>query len=87
MDQSSDFERQELVLTYTGDDVDSVGDIAYTVDSVGGFGRSGVTLGENGSLTHKSESDPTNLKVSEDTDFLVTVEWAGKKETFTLTKE
>jgi hypothetical protein len=87
VNQSSDFERQELVLRFKGEDVESVGEIAYTVDSRGGFGRTGATLEENGTLKDSSEAGPNNAKVSEDTEFVVTVEWNDTKETFTLSKE
>jgi hypothetical protein len=87
VNQSSDFEKQDFLLKYKGEDVDSVGEIAYKVESVGGFGRSGVTLEENGSIRHVDEANPTNAKVTEHTKVKVTVEWNGNTETFKLQKQ
>jgi major membrane immunogen (membrane-anchored lipoprotein) len=44
--QNSDtFENQDFVLKYKGEDVDSVREITYDVDSIGsGFGREGESL-------------------------------------------
>ncbi|MEH7484463.1 hypothetical protein V7157_26005 [Neobacillus drentensis] len=84
---SDDYETQELVLKYKGEDVNSVGEIKYSVDSVGGFGRSGATLDENGTLRDKDEANPTNAKVTENTEVEVTVEWNENKETFKLSKQ
>ncbi|WP_223701725.1 hypothetical protein [Sutcliffiella deserti] len=84
---SSDFEKQELILRYKGEDVDSVGEITYTVNSKGSFGGTRDKLQENGSLRDYKEADPTNAKISEDTEVEVTVEWNGNTETFKLTKK
>ncbi|MBT2642826.1 hypothetical protein J7I80_11355 [Bacillus sp. ISL-41] len=84
---SDDYETQEFVLEYKGDDVSSVGEITYSVDSVGSFGRGGVTLEENGTLRDRDEANPTNAKVNEDTQVEVTVEWNGSVETFKLSKK
>ncbi|MFD1019582.1 hypothetical protein [Thalassobacillus hwangdonensis] len=83
---SNDYETQNLTLEYTGDDVSSVGEITYNVESVGGFGESGVTLGENGKITGGSKANPTNAKVSEHTEVEISVEWNGNTETFELNK-
>lgn len=82
--QSNDFEKQEFLLKYQGEDVNSVGEISYTVKSMGSFGRTGALLEENGSLKDYSEADPTNAKVNENTEVQVTVEWNDKTETFKL---
>ncbi|MCR8848509.1 hypothetical protein NQ095_08855 [Rossellomorea sp. SC111] len=87
VNQSSDFEKQDFVLKYKGDDVDSVGDVAYTVKGVGEYGRKGEILEENGVIRHSSESNPTNAKMSEDTKVEVTVKWDDQVETFTLAKD
>ncbi len=87
VNQSSDFEKQDFVLEYKGEDIDSVGEIAYTVEGVGGFGRTGVTLEENGVIRDSEEASPTNAKMSEDTKVEVTVEWNDQEETFTLLKD
>jgi hypothetical protein len=82
--QSSGFEKQNFVLKYKGDEVNSVGEITYRVESAGGFGQSGVKLEENGSLRHIDEADPTNAKVTENTKVKVSVEWNGNTETIEL---
>jgi hypothetical protein len=84
---SDDYETQEFVLEYKGADVNSVGEITYSVDSVGSFGRGGATLEENGTLRDRDEANPTNAKVNEDTPVEVTVEWNGNVETFKLSKK
>lgn len=61
--------------------------MAYDVEEVGEFGRTGVTLEENGVIRDSSESNPTNAKMSEDTEVKVTVKWDGQEETFTLAKD
>lgn len=87
VNQSSDFEKQDFVLKYRGEDVDSVGDVAYTVEAdIREYGRTGVTLEENGTIRDSSESNPTNAKMSEDTEVKVTVKWDDQEETFTLEK-
>ncbi|WP_200411910.1 hypothetical protein [Virgibacillus salexigens] len=80
-----DYEIQDFVLKYKGSDVNSVGEITYSVDSgVGSFGRSGATLEENGTLTDSNEANPTNAKVSENAEVEVTLEWNDDTETFKL---
>ncbi|UTE76635.1 hypothetical protein [Rossellomorea sp. KS-H15a] len=87
VNQSSDFEKQDFVLKYVGDDVDSVGDIGYTVEEDHGeFGRAGVTLEENGVIRDSREANPTNVKMNEDSEIEVTVKWDDQEETFTLEK-
>jgi Prokaryotic membrane lipoprotein lipid attachment site len=88
VNQSSDFEKKDFVLKYKGEDVDSVGDVAYTVEEgIREYGRTGVTLDGNGVLRDSSESNPTNDKMSEDAEVEVTVKWNDQEETFTLTKD
>lgn len=84
---SDDYETQELVLKYKGEDVNSVGEIKYSVDSVGGFGKTGSALDENGTLRDSNEANPTNAKITENTVVEVTVEWNTSKETFKLSKQ
>lgn len=84
---SDDYQTQELVLKYNGEDVNSVGEIKYSVDSVGSFGKSGTTLDEHGTLRDRDEANPTNAKVTENTVVEVTVEWNENKETFKLSKQ
>jgi hypothetical protein len=87
--QNSDtFENQDFVLKYKGEDVDSVGEVTYDVDSIGsGFGREGESLEENGSIRDSRESRATNAEIPEDAKVEVTVEWNGNTETFTLTQQ
>ncbi|WP_409251663.1 hypothetical protein V1502_16200 [Bacillus sp. SCS-153A] len=87
--QNSDtFENQDFVLEYKGDEVDSVGKIAYNVDSIGGgFGREGESLDENGSIRDGRESRASTGEIPEDAEVEVTVEWNGQTETFTLNRE
>ncbi|EDL66648.1 hypothetical protein [Bacillus sp. SG-1] len=87
--QNSDtFERQDFLLKYKGDEVESVGEIAYSVDSIGsGFGREGESLAGNGTIRDTTESRTRNAEIPEDTEIEVTVEWNDVSETFTLTKE
>jgi hypothetical protein len=81
---SDDYETQDFVLEYKGDDVNSVGEISYSVVSVGSFSRSGATLEENGTLIDSDKANPTNAKVTENTEVEVTVEWNGNTEKFKL---
>ncbi|MBH9968976.1 hypothetical protein [[Bacillus] enclensis] len=85
--QNSDtFKKEHFVLKYKGEDIDSVGDVAYEVDSIsGGFGREGEPLGENGSISQSRESR-ADANIPEDAEIEVTVEWNGDTETFTLTR-
>ena len=83
---SDDYETQELILKYKGDDVNDVGPIAYNVDSVGSFGRGGVELKENSTIIDSNTANPTNAKVSEHTEVEVTVEWNDNTETLKLSK-
>jgi len=83
---SDDFEKQEFILKYKGQDIESVGEITYNVDTnAGGFGYSGKTLGENGTILDSDESNPTNAKISENSEVKVTVKWNGNTETLILT--
>ncbi|MBH0229149.1 hypothetical protein [Halobacillus yeomjeoni] len=84
---SNDYETQDFVLEYKGSDISSVGEITYYVDTVGGFGGSGATLEDNGTLQASDEANPTNAKVSEHTEVEVRVEWNDNTETFKLTKK
>lgn len=87
MQDSFDYETQELVLEYKSNDVNSVGEINYLVDSVGSFGEGDVTLEEDGTIRNKSEANPTNAQVNENTEVEVTVEWNGNTETFKLSRQ
>ncbi|MFL8938615.1 hypothetical protein ACKA06_17645 [Rossellomorea oryzaecorticis] len=84
VNQSSDFEKQDFVLKYTGDDADSVGNVEYAVESIDGFGRTGATLDKNGIIKDGNETDPSGRNISEDTEVTVTVMWDGQSETFDL---
>ncbi|WP_053218296.1 hypothetical protein [Virgibacillus senegalensis] len=84
---SDDYQTQDFRLVYKGSDVDAVGEVSYLVESMGSFGRSGVLLEENGTLTDSDEANPTNAKVTEYTEVEVTVEWNDNVETFVLSKQ
>jgi major membrane immunogen (membrane-anchored lipoprotein) len=84
VNQSSDFEKQDFVLKYTGDEVESVEDVEYAVESIDGFGRTGATLDKNGIIRDGNETDPSGRKISDDTEVTVTVMWDGQSETFDL---
>ncbi|WP_047984369.1 hypothetical protein [Ornithinibacillus californiensis] len=82
---SNDFEDQDFKLQYKGQDVSSVGEITFTVDTnAGGFSRSGDTLNENGFIQTSKQANPTNAKIIENAEIEVTVEWNGSKESFIL---
>ncbi|WP_216831414.1 hypothetical protein [Alkalihalobacterium elongatum] len=85
---SNDYEDQEFELLYKGNDVHSVGDITFDVETnAGGFGGVGYTLSENGVLRSNSNANPTNAKITEDSAVEVTVEWNGNVETITLSND
>ncbi|MCF6409119.1 hypothetical protein [Pseudalkalibacillus salsuginis] len=85
VNQNNDYEDQEFVLHYKGENVDSVGEIAYDVKTnAGSFGGSGLTLEENGSLKDSSKGNPTTAKISKDSKVEVIVEWNDNAETITL---
>jgi hypothetical protein len=85
---SGALEEQEFLLKYAGEDADSVGNFAYSVDSIGGsFGREGEPLEENGSIRDKRETTTGNNTIPEDAEIEVKVEWNGNTETFTLTQQ
>lgn len=66
---SNDYEEQEFKLEYKGNDVSAVGNITFEVDTnAGGFGGSGYELNENGVLISGSEANPTNAKITENSD-------------------
>jgi hypothetical protein len=85
---SNDYETQEFKLQFKGEDINSVGEINYNIDTnSGGFGYSDVILNKKGFLTGRDEANPTNAKVIENTEVKVTVEWNGKTETILLSKK
>jgi hypothetical protein len=85
---SNDYEEQELELHYMGNDVNSVGDITFDVQTnAGGFGGSGYTMSENGVIRSSSNANPTNAKIIENSEVDVTVEWNDNIETITLSND
>jgi hypothetical protein len=83
--QTSDgYEKEEFILQYKGNDVNSVGELTYNVESAGSFGKSAVSLNENGTLRDSIESNPTNAQVTEYTEVEVTVEWNNNSEIIIL---
>lgn len=84
---NDDYETQEFKLQFKGKDINSVGEITYNIDTnAGGIGYSGVKLNKDGFLTGRDEANPTNAKVTENSEVKVTVEWNGKTETILLSK-
>jgi hypothetical protein len=84
--QSNGYEEQEFELGYKGDDVRTVGEVNFEVDTnAGGFSGSGYTLNENGVLNSGDEANPTNAKITESSKVEVIVEWNGNAETILLT--
>ncbi|WP_227937072.1 hypothetical protein [Alkalihalobacillus deserti] len=82
---SNDYEQQDFELHYTGNDVNSVGNITFGIETnAGGFGGSGYTLAESGVLRSSSEANPTNAKIIENSEVEVTVEWNDNIETILL---
>ncbi len=85
---SNDYETQEFKLQFKGEDVNSVGEITYDIDTnSGGFGYSDVKLNKNGFLTGRDEANPNNAKVIGNSEVKVSVEWNGKTETILLNKK
>lgn len=82
---SNDYEEQKFELQYKGEDISSVGNISFEVDTnAGGFSGSGYTLNENGVLKSSDEANPTNAKIIKESEVEVIVEWNDKTETIIL---
>jgi hypothetical protein len=80
-----EYEEQELKIQYKGNDVSSVGEIEYIVETnAGGFSGSGLSLEKNGTLKASAEGNPTNAKIIEESEVVVTIEWNGHTETIIL---
>ncbi|WP_342543684.1 hypothetical protein MHH33_09330 [Paenisporosarcina sp. FSL H8-0542] len=80
-----EYEEQELKIQYKGNDVDSVGEIKYIVETnAGGFSGSGLSLEKNGTLKASAEGNPTNAKIIEESEVIVTIEWNSHTETIIL---
>ncbi|WP_117170259.1 hypothetical protein [Paraliobacillus sediminis] len=81
-----EYEEQKFELRYKGNDIDSVGEIKYMIETnAGSFGSSGVTLQDNGVLKGGSNNSPLGgTKVTEESKVEVTVEWNGNAETIML---
>lgn len=85
---SNDYETQDFKLQFKGEDINSVGEIAFNIDTnSGGFGYRDVKLNKNGFLTGRNEANLTNAKVIENSEVKVTVVWNGKTETILLSKK
>lgn len=79
------YEKQELKLSYRGEDLNSVGEISYKVETnAGGFGVGDVNLDENGIIKAINEGNPTNAKVIEESEVEVIVEWNDNSEVIKL---
>lgn len=80
-----EYEEQELKLQYKGNDVGSVGEIEYNVETnAGGFSGSGLSLEENGTLKASAEGNPTNAKIIKESEVAVTIVSNGQTETIIL---
>jgi hypothetical protein len=83
-----DYEKQEFKLSYKGEDLNSVGEFSYNVETnAGGFGSSGVKLDDNGILKAIDQGNPTNAKVIEESEVEVIVEWNDNSEVIKLDLE
>ena len=80
-----EYEKQDLTLQYKGQDVNSVGEIIYTVAiKASGYSGNGATLDENGIYTETNENNASNAKVTDKSKVDVTVEWNNQTESIRL---
>lgn len=80
-----DYEKQDLTLQYKGQDVNSVGEIIYTVATkASGYSGNGATLDEKGIYTETNENNASNAKVTDKSKVNVTVEWNNQTESISL---
>ncbi|ASN05407.1 hypothetical protein [Virgibacillus necropolis] len=85
--QTDDMQEEEFQLRYKGEDVNSVGEFDYEIDSVGSSSRTNAILNEDGSLMDNGSMCSGCAFTTEETEVVVTVEWNDKKEIFTLVNE
>jgi hypothetical protein len=86
--KSGDIQEEELALIYLGNDVKSVGEFTFNVESnAGGFGGTGATLTDGGVFQAKGNMSSGGASVTKDAEIVVTVEWNDKKENVSLKSE
>jgi hypothetical protein len=79
------YEKQELKLSYKGEDLNSVGEFSYKVETnAGGVASGDVNLDDNGIIKAINEGNPTNAKVTEESEVEVIVEWNDNSEVIKL---
>jgi uncharacterized protein YceK len=82
--QNDDLQEKELILTYLGNDVNSVGEIEFNVDSNdGGFDGTGF-LKKGGTFQAKGNMSRGGAILVEKAKIVVTIEWNDKKEEIIL---
>jgi hypothetical protein len=83
-----DYEKQEFKLSYKGENLNSVGEFSYKVETnAGGFGSGDVILDDNGIIKAINEGNPTNAKVTEESEVEVIVKWNDNSEVIKLDLE
>lgn len=79
------YEKQEFKLSYKGEDINSVGEFSYKVETnAGGFGSVDVHLDDNGIIKAIDEGNPTNAKFTEESEVEVIVKWNDNSENIKL---
>lgn len=84
--QSEDgYENQKLKVQYNGEDVRSVGEISYKVETnAGAFEQTDAVLNDNGIFMVDESANPTNAKITEGSEVKITLEWDDNVEIITL---
>lgn len=79
---------EQPLIKYKGTDISSVGEIDYEYHtSAGGSSRGRTELDQNGYIKSAGYKGSNGVIPRENDSYTMTVEWNGKKETFTLTTE
>lgn len=84
--QTDKRQEEDFNLHYLGNDIESVGEFSYVVESVGNFSGNGEILNENGTMTSGGACEGCAF-TSENTEVIVIVEWNDQTETFQLENE
>lgn len=78
------YENQEFKLLFKGDP-STVDNVNFNVETnATGLGGSDYELNEKGEILVSDEANPTNAKITDDSEVEVTVEWNDKTETIIL---
>ncbi|WP_405100445.1 hypothetical protein [Oceanobacillus sp. FSL H7-0719] len=78
------YENQEFKLLFKGDP-STVDNVNFNVETnATGFGGSDYELNGKGEILVSDEANPTNAKITDDSEVEVTVEWNDKTETIIL---